>query len=173
MASILTCRLGTGDDSSVEQIIVFRPDGQKKSAYWLDPCSPVPSPGTLVIDADDKVFFMGGFSLISGAKSIEIYLQVDDKENYLTTCRGIPAKDHPGCFKVVTVVPGGARPVSRVRLKLVGAGETVDVKEMRLTARIPETTAPLAAGGAVPTTAASPAASPLPRGAFGRLPLRL
>lgn len=66
-------------------------------------------------------FVLGGFELVSNSRSIEVYVTDDDKkEEYLTTCRGIKVDTNSDLwYKVLLVVPGGPRSMTRLRLKML------------------------------------------------------
>ena len=154
----LQCRfVSQGDD---DHAVPLRPDAQKKSVHWLDDDSStydVAEPAHCYFEtitaAPSNVFLVGGFQLISTAKTIEVYL-IDTKENeaYLTTTRGIPhhqddtdnnntdsSNSPKKYYKVVCVIPGGPRPVQQVHLKLLGLQQqpSCSVASLRLTARLP------------------------------------
>lgn len=105
-------------------------------------------------------FFLGGFQLVSTARKIEVYVTKvgNPNEELLMTCRGIPVRDKDSnqphdCFKVFSVVPGGPRPIKKLRLRLLSgddgpsspaaAGETktpssTKLVMIQLTGRIPD-----------------------------------
>lgn len=122
-------------------------------------------------------FFLGGFQLVSNAKSVE----VSADGTYLTTCRGLPSRDHPpGHFKVLYAVPGGPRPVRSVVLQLrtlqelprdttttttttAGtAGSVARLVSMKLTARLPEPASPPADAASSSSLVAPDATTSLP-----------
>ena len=105
--------------------LYFKQEEGKKSSFLLnldDGATTISKPAQIVITSvpQDK-FLFGGLELVSNARNVEIYLtDQDDKEAYLTTCRGIVAGDAiANTFKCLVVCPGGPRPVLRVRLKLL------------------------------------------------------
>ena len=107
-------------------------------------------------DANDanaiNYFFLGGFQLISTARSVEVYATrkgSNQKEELLMTCRGIPVREKASdlssdCFKVFSVVPGGPRPVTQLHLKLVAEATNDDnntdtkLVSIQLTGRLPD-----------------------------------
>jgi hypothetical protein len=86
---------------------------------------------------DTKVypFVLGGFELISNSRVVEVYIsEVKDSykssmispittDTYVTTCRGISCKNNGDeksqFYKIITVLPGGPRKLTRFRIKLV------------------------------------------------------
>jgi hypothetical protein len=165
VAAGLQCTLcssaGDNDDetsSNIKLELFFRPDETKKSVFWLDAPDPttadsqsVDAPAHCYIEhCHSTIFFLGGFQLVSNAKTVEIYIVSADsnnKEEYLTTSRGIPSQETPGSFKVMCVVPGGPRPIVRLHLKLLSlkpappSTESVSMAKLvsiKLTARIPQ-----------------------------------
>jgi hypothetical protein len=153
--------------------LFFRPDETKKSVFWLDApdsatsesgCHSVNAPGHCYIEhCQSTIFFLGGFQLVSNAKTVEIFTVSADsnKEEYLTTSRGIPSQETPGSFKVMCVVPGGPRPIVRLYLKLLSLKPATDdplmakLVSIKLTARIP-------AAQAAATTAGPQSTSTMP-----------
>jgi hypothetical protein len=168
------CSANENDETNKLELFL-RPDDTKKSVFWLDaPPSPstttdsdesvsasqshnVNAPAHLYIDNIDlqsSIFFLGGFQLVSNAKTVEIYYTTtstgtakNSTEEYLTTSRGIPSQETPGSFffKVMCVVPGGPRPILRLHLKLLSlkppsnteSPSIAKLVSLRLTARIP------------------------------------
>ena len=82
----------------------------------------------------NNIFLFGGFELITNVNTLQVFVTRDKgDEEYLTSCKGIPARDLPplvndqtseikdlnvnGWFKFVLASPGGAKPVYRVRLE--------------------------------------------------------
>ena len=84
----------------------------------------------------DEIFLFGGFEMIANVNSLKVFVtraESDKGEEYLTSCKGIPARDLPqleidqtdkiqdindmNWFKFVLASPGGAKPVNRVRLE--------------------------------------------------------
>jgi len=121
-----------------------------------------------------QTFLFGGFELITNARSVAVYaLRVNGKnatsigneeEAYLTTCKGIPARDLPKLenfqseddgsrrnndrglanlwFKFIFVSPGGPKPVKFVRLKYFGdstsAPQNIVVRLLKIKCRLPD-----------------------------------
>lgn len=101
---------------------------------------------------------IGGFQLVSNSQQVKVYLTPPNQnEAYLTTVKGLPVtsttnKDYQTTdevetsvklFKSMCVIPGGVRPVSRVRLvfeKLDQTSKDTDevcrIQWVKLTARI-------------------------------------
>jgi hypothetical protein len=156
-----------GDTS--EQIIRLDQETGKKSSFLYHPTDEdepltIPKPAELSIDypsslsspssadaTSTTIYFLGGFQIISNAKQAEVHWtdDKDGKEHYLTTSRGIPfekdAHNHPQdeCwYKAMCVVPGGPRPIRRLRIKLLSLQPktitTARVKLFKLTARVPD-----------------------------------
>ena len=153
----LPIEAGTEEATTPSDSLWFRPNQGKRSSFMLDlasskssndnaenqgggappthhviPGSPCHCYVTYVPENDannDNInhFFLGGFQLISTARSVEVYATrkgSNQKEELLMTCRGIPVRDKASdlssdCFKVFSVVPGGPRPVTQLHLKLV------------------------------------------------------
>jgi hypothetical protein len=152
--------------------LFFRPDETKKSVFWLDaPATSsaqshsVNAPAHCYIDCQSTIFFLGGFQLVSNAKTVEIYTvsaenNSNNEEEYLTTSRGIPSQETPGSFKVMCVVPGGPRPILRLHLKLLSLKpsneSTAQLVSIKLTARIPQAQAAQAAGTQTQTQSTMP-----------------
>ena len=98
---------------------------------------------TLVIESSQGAFVLGGFQIESNSKMIQVYLQREATaaKEYLTTCRAIGDP-----CKALCVIPGGPRQVARLYLELRslqpidGEMNTVLLKSLKLTARIPDTT---------------------------------
>jgi hypothetical protein len=122
----------------------------KKSSFLLETPTPT-APSIIVIENEtphsvDIPFFFGGFQLVSTAKGVEIFLTDNEgKETYLMTSKGIPynKEDTSSLWhKAICVVPGGPRPISKLRMKLlsVSSGKVTAVKlqSLKLTARIAE-----------------------------------
>ena len=127
----------------------FVVEENKKSSYELSSTIVLRVPDTTTHEApvatgcvsctsgqDDlnRIFLFGGVELISNVNSLQVYVTRDKgDEEYLTSCKGIPARDLPpltndqtieikdlnvnGWFKFVLASPGGAKPVYRVRLE--------------------------------------------------------
>ena len=108
--------------------------------------------------SETEIFLFGGFELTASVKSVEIYVipsgsatAAKQQENYITTCKGIPKRENGNenstCYwyKFIFVQPGGAKPVSNVRLKFVGLHKTsesekscvIAIKELKLKGRLP------------------------------------
>ena len=87
-------------------------------------------------DGSDEIFLFGGFELIANVNSLKVFVtraESDKGEEYLTSCKGIRARDLPDLehdqmidveetcainwFKFVLASPGGAKPVCKVRLE--------------------------------------------------------
>lgn len=108
-------------------------------------------------------FLFGGFELIANVKVVEVYvskstdaLKSPEPESYLTTCKGIPMRDLPplpasfvsidktNFYKFILVVPGGAKPMERVRLKFVGSDTSpvgnIIVRTLKVKCRLPDST---------------------------------
>mmetsp|Transcript_30557 Transcript_30557/g.71542 ORF Transcript_30557/g.71542 Transcript_30557/m.71542 type:complete len:257 (-) Transcript_30557:228-998(-) len=164
----LQCRLQCGDtnhddgtsssSSSSAVVYDFRPDAHKKSAFWLgqqqhkadDPPSQqlysMAHPAQAVLFSDSAPWAVGGFQLVSNARSVKVYLtttttssattsttQKMTKEDYLTTVKGLPVVATSSSssrndtasiqlFKAMCVIPGGVRPVVQVRLEFEQLG---------------------------------------------------
>ncbi len=122
----------------------------------------------------NETFLFGGFELITNARSVAVYaLRVNGKsatstgcedEAYLTTCKGIPARDLPPVenlpssnngsggnngnsienlwFKFIFVSPGGPKPVKYVRMKYFGdlasAPQNIIVRLLKIKCRLPD-----------------------------------
>lgn len=84
--------------------------------------------------SSDGIFLFGGFELIANVNSLQVLVTREKEEEYLTSCKGIRARDLPQLenteqtnqiaglndiewFKFVFASPGGAKPVYRVRLE--------------------------------------------------------
>lgn len=127
----------------------LEPDENKKSVLWLrnsesrTACSCV----QISAEADHTVYF-GGFQMTSTAKSVEVY--INNNTALLMTVRGIrspSAGSDASWTKAQCVVPGGARPVQRVRLVLKGGsgGDASSdtgflIQTIRWTVRVPAIT---------------------------------
>jgi hypothetical protein len=104
-------------------------------------------------DTSSSTFFLGGFQMVSTAKTVEVYLtDLEGKETYLTTSKGIPFNKEDATaswYKAICVVPGGPRPISRLRIKLLSIrptdATTAKLQFMKLTARISESPSSMAA----------------------------
>lgn len=169
------------EESTSSSFLWFRPNQGKRSSFLLDlktddqqesgssyhvipetPChcyvecvmNQHPSNSSSSSNSKD-FFFLGGFQLISTARSVEVYVtrKDNDQEELLMTCRGIPIRDKTAnnlsdCFKVFSVVPGGARPVTLLRLCLKSEEKSGDqngssssstkLVSIQLTGRIPD-----------------------------------
>jgi hypothetical protein len=165
--SSLQCTLVSDDDAELCMVRPLRRDEQKKAVFWLDPPSEnkhhfhsIAAPAHCFLDStDEQIFFLGGFQIVTNAKTIEVYLEngkEDDinknkDETYLTTTRGIPHKlqdcdgddDTTIYYKFVCVIPGGPRAVRKVHLKMLSLAAKAlvcRIASVKLTARLPETT---------------------------------
>ena len=144
-----------GCDGASQQTIAFVPDENKKSSFLLSnafvfqsgtdngvDANPVErslsatiSSCTVESGASREIFLFGGFELIANVNSLQVFVKRDENraEEYLTTCKGIRARDLPDLendqfcptqanvfdwFKFVLASPGGAKPVYWVRLVL-------------------------------------------------------
>jgi hypothetical protein len=116
--------------------VEFRPDPEKKSAFWVKDChSASPAHGYI---AGPGTFFLGGLQIISNSRTVEIHLKQNNnnqQETYLTTCRGVPSE---GNYKIVCAIPGGPRQVHQAHLKFVTNEPELIITSLRVTARIPE-----------------------------------
>ena len=127
--------------------LFLRPDDTKKSVYWLhnaeeesSSCKDsstkitVAAPAEAIITRENdahedgdratseeqQTFAWGGMQITSNAKAIEIYYtSPTSKEAYLTTIKGMPAKEESDMVKALCAVPGGPRAVVAVRLKFL------------------------------------------------------
>lgn len=155
----------SGDDAAIGTTYLEQEKG-KKSSFLLESPAPtsgsqfysIPAPCVVVIqgagpisgDVPDVPFFLGGFQLVSTAKSVEVHLtDSEGKESYLMTSKGIPVdKDDTAAewHKAICVVPGGPRPISRLRVKLLclrpADASVGKLRSMKLTARIAEPPSP-------------------------------
>jgi hypothetical protein len=105
----------------------------------------------------NEIFLFGGFELITNVNSLQVYVTRSDKgEEYLTSCKGIRARDLPHLendqtiqiedlnaidwFKFVFASPGGAKPVSCVRLEFRFTGSnnspSVIARSMKVKCRL-------------------------------------
>ncbi|KAG7356202.1 hypothetical protein IV203_000888 [Nitzschia inconspicua] len=150
-------------NNSSDKVYLHQEPG-KKSSFLLEPeesITPfytVEKPPNVVIEyenpqaavAKESMFFLGGFQMVSTAKTVEIYLtDMECKESYLTTSKGIPFNKEDkttAWYKTICVVPGGPRPILRLRIKLLSLrpteASTAKLQFMKLTARIAETPSP-------------------------------
>jgi hypothetical protein len=155
----------------------------KKSSFLLEPDTSitpfytVEKPPNVIIEYEnpqaavpkDSTFFLGAFQMVSTAKTVEIYLtDVEGKESYLTTSKGISFNKEDktaSWYKTICVVPGGPRPILRLRIKLLSLrpvdASTAKLQFMKLTARVAETPSPQPSSAQVSGNAMSP-----PSGAF-------
>eukprot|EP00539_Tryblionella_compressa_P001283 CAMPEP_0178743496 /NCGR_PEP_ID=MMETSP0744-20121128/6237_1 /TAXON_ID=913974 /ORGANISM="Nitzschia punctata, Strain CCMP561" /LENGTH=668 /DNA_ID=CAMNT_0020396505 /DNA_START=121 /DNA_END=2127 /DNA_ORIENTATION=+ len=147
--------------NGTEKILLFQEQG-KKSSFLLEPKDvktpfyTAEKPANVIIEREnrhllnDGTFFLGGFQMISTAKNVEIFLtDKDGKEGYLTTSKGIPFNKEDTSapwHKAICVVPGGPRPILRLRIKLLSLRPsetmTAKLKFMKITARIAEPPSP-------------------------------
>lgn len=148
------CTLSDDGDSQAKQeptVVSFRQE--KKSSFLMETRTPLEIPKSPSIrvkhskssDTSEILFFLGGFQIVSNSRNIEISLKdKDNKEEYLTTSKGIPFEKgkSPDWYKAVCVIPGGPRPVKGLQLKLLSLkpnGETTaKVRMLKLTARLPD-----------------------------------
>ena len=159
----LTCWYLDEEPSKVKQLPTpvdanssFLPQetGKKSSYLKTDIDKKFAKPGHLVIEYENdenKPFYLGGFQLVSNARHVEVYLTTFDddsspdggKEKYLSTNKGIAVDQEKKWYKVVSVIPGGPKPVKRLHIKLLSVQpeeqDTVAVQMVKVTARIPET----------------------------------
>ena len=121
------------------------------------------------VSSDDNQcvpFVLGGFEIVSNSRNLEIYISDEnDKETYLTTCRGI--KWHPEVnagilasasptnaidhqqqrppddkwHKALMVIPGGPRTMKRIRFKMLSIRPPSNTKSLvhyvKLKGRLP------------------------------------
>jgi hypothetical protein len=103
----LTCYFKTEDGngemipdvSNITEKVFFLQEEGKKSSFLLEPDKDkessnsfytVQKPANIVIEHTNGTFFLGGFQIVSTAKSVEIYLtDKEGKETYLTTSKAI------------------------------------------------------------------------------------
>jgi hypothetical protein len=129
----------------------------KKSSFLLQSTTSsgsdihsITAPATIVVENGTtnpirSNFFLGGFQLVSTTRSVEVYLTDNEgKEMLLMTSKGIPfMKEDTSApwHKVICVVPGGPRPISKLRIKLTSLlpvdTTTAKLHSLKLTARIP------------------------------------
>ncbi|GAX26269.1 hypothetical protein FisN_16Lh100 [Fistulifera solaris] len=131
--------LTTKGEIDQSNAVEFRPDSEKKSAFWVEGCRSA-SPAHGYIIASPGAFLLGGLQIISNSRTVEIYLNQNNnlQETYLTTCRGVPFQ---GNYKIVCVIPGGPRPIQQAHLKFVTNEPELIITSLRVTARIPESCA--------------------------------
>jgi hypothetical protein len=88
-------------------------------------------------DINIQPFVLGGFELISNSRVVEVYVsEVKDSpstsDTYVTTCRGISWKDENDAtssfFKIVMVLPGGPRKLTRFRIKVLSKQPSEEIK---------------------------------------------
>jgi hypothetical protein len=168
---------------------VCRQEEGKTSSFLLQPDTPVTivKPAHLKVeyrsnsDVDEtSPFFLGGFQLVSNAKHVEVYLtDKEGKETYLMTSKGSmfeKGENGEEWYKAVSVVPGGLRPITMLRVKLLSLkpkdATLAFLQSLKITARIPEGSpqqeteqAPSAAKKApspskIPSLSSKPQASP-------------
>ncbi|KAL3906038.1 MAG: hypothetical protein SGILL_009438 [Bacillariaceae sp.] len=150
----------SASNEKTKKTFLVQEEGKKSSFLLLEPKDDtafycVEKPPCVVIEyteseSDVNTFFLGGFQLISSAKSTEVYLtDLQGKETYLTTSKGIPFNKEDttaSWYKAITVVPGGPRPISRLRIKLLSLRPTdasvAKLQFIKLTARIAEPPSP-------------------------------
>ena len=111
----------------------------------------------------DQQFYFGGFQLWSSASQVEVYYcradGVATLYDYLTTVKGLKQpppqssaahsssngkNESPQYYKAMCVVPGGPRPVTAVKLKLLVATTTTNIQldQIRWTLRVPVSAPP-------------------------------
>lgn len=164
---------GKNDNRTIETTYLLQEKG-KKSSFLLQSTTSsssissssskggsvdfhsIPTPAVIVIENGTtnpirSPFFLGGFQLVSTAKAVEIRLtDTEGNEAFLMTSKGIPfMKDDTSAkwYKVICVVPGGPRPISKLRIILtnplpVDTTTTVKVHSLKLTARMVESQSP-------------------------------
>ena len=149
-------------------------------------------------------FLFGGFELITSVKTVEVYaVRVDEstktapedrKETYITTCKGIPARnlpllanfdkslratneEEPGkslndsdeklWYKFIFVSPGGPKPVELVRLRYLGdtSSQNIIVRLLKIKCRLPDA-APASSASSIPLQQ-MPTASNISQGLSG------
>lgn len=131
-------------------------------------CASVKGDGVDVTPSN-QVFLFGGFELIASINSVQVFvnragrtsdLKVKEaEEEYLTSCKGIPARDLPPLeqesqgicvdsqlndmkvndwFKFVLASPGGAKPVYRVRLefRLTPTDQNAIIRTLKVKCRL-------------------------------------
>jgi hypothetical protein len=141
-------------NNSTEHIFLEQEKG-KKSSFLFEPkvsttvFYTLQKPAIIVIEYESPSngsLFLGGFQMVSSAKTVEIYLtDLQGNESYLTTSKGIPFNKEDksvSWYKTICVVPGGPRPISRLRMKLLSLRPTdaslAKLQFIKLTARIAE-----------------------------------
>lgn len=145
---------GEGGDPTKIWTSPFQPEDGKKSSFLLSESSTIPHPASVDVryvqpsspTENPQIFFLGGFQLVANAKSFEIYLtEKDGKESYLTTSKGIvqpKGENGEEWQKAVCVIPGGPRPILKLKIKLLSLKPTgssqAKVRSLKLTARLPE-----------------------------------
>ncbi|GAX29459.1 hypothetical protein FisN_16Hh100 [Fistulifera solaris] len=128
--------LTTKEEIDQSNVVEFRPDPEKKSAYWVKDCRSASPAHGYIRAGSSGPFLLGGLQIISNSRTVEIYLkQNDPQEMYLTACRGVPSE---GNYKIVCVIPGGPRPIQQAHLKFVTDEPELIITSLRVTARIPE-----------------------------------
>jgi hypothetical protein len=179
----LICQLQSGDfnlvgaDNTIETTYLFPEEG-KKSSFLLQSAMSIssdaefysiPAPAVIVIEngrtknSVGSPFFLGGFQLVSTAKSVEVHLtDIEGKEVHLMTSKGIPyMKEDTSArwHKVICVVPGGPRPTSKLRIKLSSLlpvdTTAAKLQSIKLTARIAESLSPMSTSASPKTLATS------------------
>lgn len=150
-------------NNASDKVFVTQEQG-KKSSFLLEPEeSSVPfytveKPPNVLIEYEnphaavpmDSAFFLGGFQMVSTAKTVEIYLtDMEGKEAYLTTSKGLSFNKEDKTapwYKIICVVPGGPRPILKLRIKMLSLrpndATTAKLQFMKLTARIADTPSP-------------------------------
>ena len=148
------CFMMSGDQTEPKEEILFRQDPAKKSSFHLNSrvVNETPKPAHLVIEyrsnsSRSLPFFLGGFQLVSNAKNVEVYLteEKSGKESYLMTCKGIffeEGENGEQWLKILSVVPGGPRAVTRLHIKLLSLQPKDEASgrlaSLKITARLPK-----------------------------------
>lgn len=158
------------NDESIRsaETFAFSPEEGKKSSFILTSTHEdatvfgIEAPAHVCIQAvssDDNQcvpFVLGGFEIVSNSRNLEIYVSDEnDKETYLTTCRGIkwrpevstnaPDNQQPppedNWHKALLVIPGGPRTMTRIRFKMLSIRPPSDTKSLvhyvKLKGRLP------------------------------------
>ncbi|KAL3792858.1 hypothetical protein HJC23_004783 [Cyclotella cryptica] len=121
------------------------------------------------VTSSNQMFLFGGFELIASINAVQVFVTraggtsdlgvKEAEEEYLTSCKGIPARDLPplelqsqatnagsqindmivnGWFKFVLASPGGAKPVYSVRLefRLSPTDENAIIRTLKVKCRL-------------------------------------
>jgi hypothetical protein len=115
--------------------------GCEKQAHFM-----VEAIATSVQQHQRVPFVLGGFEIVTNSRNIEVYVTddaEDEKETYITTCRGIKYIEGQDLwYKALLVIPGGPRSMKRLRLKLLSLRPPTATKSlfsfMKLKGRLPE-----------------------------------